>query len=178
MVEKTIVLPEGEYQHFTKNLLKEYDFIRKNTDLMYESDGVLHCLLVAGRESREGILVDSEGSGYARYSALIPDASPYIQTQYASLRELEKRLADAVDFIIREGTWASTNGGYLVHSEEWMKQFGIHETWKNLVCDMLSEREEVQKVSHLGNGFQLCFDTRYCPHAAEEVETMNQQINL
>lgn len=69
-VEKVITLPSEQYAYFTQHLMKEHDFIKENVDLMYEKDGVWHCLLVAGEGMDEGVLVESEGSAYARYSAL------------------------------------------------------------------------------------------------------------
>lgn len=36
-------------------------------DLMCEKDGVWHCLLVTGEGMEDGVLVESEGSSYARY---------------------------------------------------------------------------------------------------------------
>lgn len=60
-VEKVITLPSEQYAYFTQHLMKEHDFIKENVDLMYEKDGVWHCLLVAGEGMDEGVLVESEG---------------------------------------------------------------------------------------------------------------------
>ena len=68
-VEKVIMLPAGEYESFTNHLMHRHDFIRENVDFMYEKDGVRHCLLVTGEGMEEGVLVESEGSSYARYFA-------------------------------------------------------------------------------------------------------------
>lgn len=78
-VEKVITLPSEQYAYFTQHLMKEHDFIKENVDLMYEKDGVWHCLLVAGEGMDEGVLVESEGSAYARYSAFVPFAQEIIR---------------------------------------------------------------------------------------------------
>ena len=65
-----------------KNRMKE------NVDLMYEKDGVWHCLLVAGEGMDEGVLVESEGSAYARYSAFVPFAQEIIR-QYQDMQETQ-----------------------------------------------------------------------------------------
>lgn len=83
-VEKVITLPSEQYAYFTQHLMKEHDFIKENVDLMYEKDGVWHCLLVAGEGMDEGVLVESEGSAYARYSAFVPFAQEIIR-QYMRL---------------------------------------------------------------------------------------------
>lgn len=46
--------------------------------LRVERDGVTSALLVLNNTTGEGILVNSEGSAYARYSAYLPFAKPYL----------------------------------------------------------------------------------------------------
>ena len=87
-VEKVITLSAEEYAAFIQNLLHNYDFIRDHTDLMCEKDGVWHCLLVTGEGMEEGILVESEGSAYARYSAFVPSIKELIE-QYQAMQETQ-----------------------------------------------------------------------------------------
>ncbi len=89
VIEKMILLPENEYRYFTKHMCSDYDFIRENKELMKVKGDVWHCILVAGEESREGVLVESEGADYARYSAFVPDAGSYIQELLKSTQEAE-----------------------------------------------------------------------------------------
>ena len=77
-VEKVITLPSEQYAYFTQHLMKEHDFIKENVDLMYEKDGVWHCLLVAGEGMDEG----------ARYSAFVPFAQEIIR-QYQDMQETQ-----------------------------------------------------------------------------------------
>lgn len=88
-VEKVITLPAHEYEAFTGHLMHDYDFIRNNVDLMCEKDGVWHCLLVTGEDVEEGILVESEGSSYARYSAFVPSVKEIIE-QHQAMQETEQ----------------------------------------------------------------------------------------
>lgn len=78
VIEKVIVLPDAEYDYFTQHLLHDYDFIDENRGLMGEWNGAWHCLLVTGDKAVEGVLVQSEGSSYARYSAFVPSVSDLI----------------------------------------------------------------------------------------------------
>ena len=82
-VEKVIKLPAHEYEAFTQHLMHDYDFIRDNVDLMCEKDGVWHCLLVTGEGMEEGVLVESEGSSYARYFAFVPSVSGILEQEQA-----------------------------------------------------------------------------------------------
>ena len=67
-VEKVITLPSEQYAYFTQHLMKEHDFIKENVD--------------------EGVLVESEGSAYARYSAFVPFAQEIIR-QYQDMQETQ-----------------------------------------------------------------------------------------
>lgn len=78
VIEKVIRLPGEEYAAFTQRLLKDYDFIEQNRELMGEKGSVWHCLLVTGEGVEEGVLVQSEGASYARYSSFVPSVSAMI----------------------------------------------------------------------------------------------------
>lgn len=81
-IEKVVELTREEFHNFKNNLLSNYDFIKENNDSMYvDRWGITHCLLVLGDDYEEGILVDSQGSSYARYSALLPNARSFIEQQ-------------------------------------------------------------------------------------------------
>ena len=80
VVEKTVELSADWFDRFSQNLLNDYDFILENIDHMYQdNNGVNHCLLVLCEERDDGIIVESEGSSYARYSAYFPCARKLIQ---------------------------------------------------------------------------------------------------
>ena len=78
-IEKVIVLPKKYYEFFTENLMDVYDFIIDNCELMCKEKGVRHCILVTGEGVDEGVLVESEGAHYARYSAFVPNITGLIQ---------------------------------------------------------------------------------------------------
>ena len=80
-IEKVIHLSDSDFARFQQTLLDNYDFLHENADLMRVEDGVTHCLLVVGETFEDGILVNSEGSDYARYAAYFPNAKSYLLTQ-------------------------------------------------------------------------------------------------
>lgn len=82
-VEKVIVLPDREYRRFcTTGLLYHQPFITANLDKMWveEETECSHCLLVRGKNSKDGILVESQGFPYARYAAYVLNCS-WLQLQ-------------------------------------------------------------------------------------------------
>jgi len=73
VIEKEIVLDALTFEEFIINPLGYYDFIKENTNIMYcDTDGVYHCIYVTSNEHDFGILVESEGYHYARYTAFLP----------------------------------------------------------------------------------------------------------
>jgi len=72
-IEEEVELEPEEFKVFSENLLADHDFIAKRVDKMFmDADKVWHCILVKARGTDEGILVESEGYDYARYSAYYP----------------------------------------------------------------------------------------------------------
>lgn len=80
-IEKVIHLSDNDFARFQQTLLDNYDFLREHADLMRVEGSVTHCLLVVGESFEDGILVNSEGSDYARYAAYFPNAKSYLLTQ-------------------------------------------------------------------------------------------------
>ena len=131
IVENIIELSESEYDYFSHNLLKNFDFIAENKDQMYYKDGVNHCLLVFGENHSDGILVRSEGSNYARYSAHIPNAR---QLWEMNNIKQEESIKDRFDSKIKDC--------YSEYEKQWM-QLGIKE--------LLDNAEEIATVQHMAS---------------------------
>lgn len=75
-VVKIIQLTQEQYQHFSTHLLEDMPFIKANRGLTnLDRQGVNHCLLVTTQNIQGGILVDSQGYDYARYTAEVTDKS-------------------------------------------------------------------------------------------------------
>ena len=73
IIEKVIELTDEEFKELVTNPLDDRLFIHQNKELMYEDkDGFWHCLFVIADGYDYGILIESEGSDYPRYTAYIP----------------------------------------------------------------------------------------------------------
>ena len=72
VVEKVIELENCEFESYLDDILQDKDFIEENAGLMYVDDEEKwHAILVTSKEADFGILVQSEGHSYARYSAYV-----------------------------------------------------------------------------------------------------------
>lgn len=80
-IGKVVTLTDEAYGFFKKHLLYHYDFIRDARNEMGVWNGVRQCILVMGQSSEDGILVDSSGADYARYTAPFLGARSYLAMQ-------------------------------------------------------------------------------------------------
>ena len=149
---------EIQWQYFSQSLLEEYHIIAGHAkDLHVGSDGVTNALLVLNEKTGEGILVNSEGSSYARYSAYLPFAKLYLDSEVAMVADycVTKGLGNAFD-----GMWAFDFG-------EIRERFGIDvsndEHLKEILVNSLQTREEVARVVMTGDGFEIKYSLDFCP---------------
>lgn len=159
VIEKIVELPEAEYKYFKTAPLRDMPFIAENTDLMYrDENGVFHCLLVLGEESSDGILIESEGYNYARYSSFMPGAREFVNV----------RLNQLADQIIRESTQNTSNGTWAVYFEEIQERYHVPVSHNNGVGPMLRKileaRSELAELEPMEDGFDMVFYLDYCPN--------------
>lgn len=94
VVEKAFSLSADEFACLKNNLLRDNELISKNKDLMYIDDNeIRHCLLFYDNDNGDGILVDSSGYDYARYSQYIPGAKSLVE----SIENAEEITENTVD---------------------------------------------------------------------------------
>lgn len=86
MVEKAIGVPPAEFDELKRHPLRDNRLIAENADLMYcDSDDNYHCLLIYDEEQDNGLIIESEGTSYARYSQYIPGAKELVEVHQNSV---------------------------------------------------------------------------------------------
>lgn len=127
-IEAVVELNSNQFYDFRNHLFDNQKFIKEHRDSMYQdSDGINHCLLVLGIGEEDGVLVESEGSLYARYSALLPNARTFIQQQIEAI----------ADEIIREGCTQSESGAWVIGFDKISEYFNTDVTPCNTLGEML-----------------------------------------
>ncbi len=98
-VEKVIEVSDSEFRTFTENPMKRNYYLPKYKDLMGYYDDSYHGVLFVNMENGDGLLVNSEGYDYARYSQYIPNARGIIRDfeQTAALENLKTRMDCCID---------------------------------------------------------------------------------
>ena len=169
-IEKVIHLSDSDFARFQQTLLDNYDFLHENADLMRVEDGVTHCLLVVGETFEDGILVNSEGSDYARYAAYFPNAKSFLLTQgqtrqvvqaeapaeaaspsavggvSAALLAYGERINKIIDKAILEALECHDGSTYLLSLTEIRDANKFELFDEELFMDMLRERPEIVEM--------------------------------
>ena len=170
VVDKVIKLSGAEFDRFSRNLMREWDFIRDNPiDTVVDKEGRYHCLLVTGEGRRDGILVNSEGANYARCSAFIPSAEDLLTVgQSPALAALNKKLTDIVDHFAEP-----TGQKYVVDLHGIDADFGIdlmtNGALQNTVLDMLGEKPGVNDWELDKNELIIYYDMNSFEKAADDL---------
>lgn len=150
VVEKVIRLPGEKFDLFSRNLVREWDFLRDNPiDTAKDEEGHRRCLLVVGDGRRDGILVDAEGGSYARHSAFMPNAADFLAMgQYKTLAALNQKLTDLVDYIAEQAGTGNPEGRGVIDLQQSELLGGIdlmtNGALLRTVLDMLDERPEIR----------------------------------
>lgn len=98
-VEKVIEVSNSEFKKLIENPMKRNYYLPQYKDLMGYYDDSYHGILFVNMENGDGLLVNSEGYDYARYSQYIPNASDLIRQheQTAALENLKAHMDGCID---------------------------------------------------------------------------------
>lgn len=98
-VEKIIEVSDSEFRTFIENPMKRNYYLPQYKDLMGYYDDSYHGILFVNMENDDGLLVNSEGYDYARYSQYIPNARGLIRQheQTAALENLKTHMDCCID---------------------------------------------------------------------------------
>ncbi len=143
VVEKVIKVYDTEFKSLIEKPMKHNYYLSRFKELMGFYDDACHGVLFVNKDSGDGLLVNSEGADYARYSQFIPNASGIIAAheQTTALSELEKDLRNWISDCI----WNSGSKlDFCVRAEDFLKDKHTQELFKEWVC------QEMQKYPAIG----------------------------
>lgn len=129
------------FEEFSKNLLNQQEFISRQQAWIHEAqDGTIHGLLVLNTESGDGILVNSSGYDYARYTAFMPNIKEYV----------DKQISLVVEQIVADAIGMSDETEYAFDCESTENYYGLPVTENNGIGAMLlrelQNREEFSEI--------------------------------
>ena len=163
-IEAVVELDSDQFYDFRNHLFDNQEFIKEHLDSMYQdSDGINHCLLVLGAGESDGVLIESEGSLYARYSALLPNARMFMQTQIEAI----------ADKIIREGCTQTESGAWVISFDKISEYLNADVTPRNALGEMLINelcmRDDVLDIRAIDD----CIEMKYYTDQINDQEDKN-----
>ena len=166
-------LEASEYDYFSKHLLEDYAFLADYAEEMHvDSDGYANSLLVLNDRDDNGILVNSEGSYYARYSSFLPYAKPMIK----------KHIKDIVDEIIEGKFGDFDNGSWIIGFDDIKEHFDITVTPNNgigtLLVEELQSREEISGIIATEDAIEITEYLNQVPEDATRGEKLMTVFSL
>lgn len=172
VIEGIALMSGDEFEEFSNNLLEDRDFIIDRKEEMYvDSIGRIHGLLALNVESGDGILIDSQGHKYARYTSFMPNIKPYIEQQISMVAEQ----------IIKESAENTSNGSWAIYFDEIEESYGIIVKENNgigtLLFDAITSRDEIAEVEVLDDCFDMTIYLDYCNNLEEEIKP-SQNMNM
>ncbi len=130
VVEKAIAVSHAEFDDLKRHPLRDHRLIAENVELMYcDNDDNYHCLLIYDEEHGDGLIIESEGTSYARYAQYIPIAKEFVerhQNLEISLTNSEKQLCNLLSEIADRIANAVQHG---------YNDFTIDDVLQDLDCD-------------------------------------------
>ena len=166
-------LEPSQFEYFSKHLLDDFSFIEKFADgLCVREDGYADSLLVLNSESEDGILVNSEGSYYARYSSFLPYAKPM----------LKKQIKEIVDEIIEGRFGELDKGNWYIGFDDIKEHFDLTVTKENgigeLIIEELESREEVDEIIASEDAIEITEYLNEVPESATREERLMTLFSL
>jgi len=172
-IEAVVELSRDDFYDFRNHLFDNRPFIQEHIDYMYvDRKGVSHCLLVLGEGEKDGILVESEGSLYARYSALLPNARGYMQKQIQTMAE----------DLIKQGTAQTVYGSWVIGFDEISLHFDTTVTPSNGIGQMLiaelEARDEVSEIIATEDCLEMTYYLENAPVTDDAGERLTTLFGL
>lgn len=152
-VSRVIELPNGQFNYFINHLLDEHDFlVELRSEMGYTEDGVRHCLLVLPEGGDDGILVDAQGSSYARYTSFLPNARQQVMlSQYQSLADFAKEMYGHAEEATQRILKNQVDGVCYLQMSDFPDPQSNPLFDHKLLGEMLSERPEFETVETMSN---------------------------
>ncbi|MBD5383592.1 MAG: hypothetical protein HDR72_01155 [Ruminococcaceae bacterium] len=166
-VEKVIEVSEAEFKRLYEKPMKPNHYLSTYKNLMGFYDESYHCVLFVNAQNGDGLLVNSEGADYARYSQYIPNAREIIRQheQTVAFGDLIKHIDDCVDKWLEQH---ANEEQFEISLTDIADESNVAETLMDYVLDRLCSDPRVGDCDLTPNTLEITkrelVETRlYCP---------------
>lgn len=176
VTEAVVRLTDNEFNTFCAAPLRDYDFIEKHIEKMYQDKEAAHCIAVISQTGDDAVYIESEGYSYARRAAYATGGKLGVIVTPALKQQIEA-CECAVDFIAARGCENPEDGKLTTGYRELYQAFGLNLGFDlalvKHIRDRLELRDEVLHVEDTGEAFAVVYNMDVC-HTIHD-ESVNQQ---
>lgn len=167
IVEKVVEIPHSTFGRLISKPLCDNYHIRQYRDLMGYYDDAYHCILAVDKEFGDGLLIESEGSNYARYAQYIPHAQDIVKAfnQTMAVSELKSHIENCVNDWLEQ---SKDDKEFCISTGDFLNNPFIENILTKYAAEVMAARPEIA-ASSCGNGFieavknDLVETRLYCP---------------
>lgn len=167
IVEKVVEMSHGAFDRLISKPLENSYFIQQYSDLMCYSQDAYHCILAVDKECGDGLLIESEGSKYARYAQYIPHARDIVKAheQTMAMDELKSHIQNCVSDWLEQ---SKNDTEFCISTGDFLNNPEIENILTKYAAEAMASRPEIA-ASSCGSGFieavknDLVEIRLYCP---------------
>lgn len=145
----SVGLSKEDFNHLRTNLLEESEYIKPYLHMLDKNAEVDQAMLFTCDNEKYGLIVIPSDTGYARYTAFVPDARRMpAHLQYSSLDKYDEEMTRIVGLYTQKALEDQEDGEYNLDQDEVYNEFKFREFNQNLFLDMLRDRPEFDDINY------------------------------
>lgn len=145
----SVGLSKEDFNHLRTNLLEESEYIKPYLHMLDKNAEVDQAMLFTCDNEKYGLIVIPSDTGYARYTAFVPDARRMpAHLQYSSLDKYDEEMTRIVGLYTQKALEDQEDGEYNLDLDEVYNEFKFRVFNQNLFLDMLRDRPEFDDINY------------------------------
>ena len=147
----SVGLSKEDFDHLRTNLLEESKYIKVDQAMLFTCDN-----------EKYGLIVIPSDTGYARYTAFVPDARRMpAHLQYSSLDQHDEEMTRIVGLYTQKALQDQEDGEYNLDMDEVYNDIKFRDFNQNLFLDMLRDRPEFDDINYYDGVFTIKIGREY-----------------
>lgn len=166
-VEKVIEVSKAEFKRFVEKPLERNYYLSTYKELSGFYDDTYHGVLFVNSESGDGLLVNSEGTDYARYSQYISNARALVQAheQSLALDDLKTHMNCSIGRWLKQ---SADENRFSVSLTDLIDDINLAEIFLDYASDVLNSDSRIDDCEMTNNSLEVTkrelVETKlYCP---------------
>lgn len=162
-VEKVVELAENEFNLLKNNTMESMSFIAEHAEMMRKDEtGISRCVLFLHQNHDEGIIVNSEGTSYAKNFSYLPKARTLLLADESfTLQQFMKSMLSIRNDIIAKAIDDQDEGVFRIDLDEIHKFYKPKILSPTLLHEMLCDRIEFATVEFDDDEFIMRLSEEY-----------------